>query len=140
MVRGSSYNGLVRVMLRELSAAEMRVAEEMTKCGTREEIAEGLSISINTVKSHMRNIFLKLNIHSDTELLMVMVCEKLGKDFSMKELREKGVSMLLSLTLLVMACTLNTPDSMRRMSRRGGRVRIENVIDGGQDDGSDDRR
>lgn len=92
MVRGSSCKGLVRVMLRELSAAEMRVAEEMTKCGTREEIAEGLSVSINTVKSHMRNIFLKLNIHSDTELLMVMVCEKLGKKFNAKELREKGVS------------------------------------------------
>ena len=63
--------------------------------------------------------------------------DALGKKFSVKELREKGVSVLLSLTLLVMGCINATPDDMRRMPRRGGR-RIETVIDGGTDNGDDE--
>lgn len=125
-------------MLQELSATEMRVAKEMTKCVRRKDAAENLLMSIDSVKLHLKNIYLKLNIHSDTELLMVMVCDALGKKFSVKELRERGVSILLSLTLLVMGCMNMTPDDMRRMPRRGGR-RIEVVTDnGGLDNGSDD--
>lgn len=124
-------------MLSELSAAEMRVAREMTKCGTRDEVAERLFCSVNTVKTHLKNIYMKLNIHTDTELWVVMACEALGKRFSVKELREKGVSILLSMTLLVMGLTNATPDDMRRMPRRGAR-RIEVVTDGGQSDGGDD--
>lgn len=77
-------------MLHELTAAEMRVAKEMTKCGTREEVAERLFLSVNTVKMHIKNIYLKLNIHTETELWIVMACEALGKRFSAKELRERG--------------------------------------------------
>lgn len=125
-------------MLQELSATELRVAKEMTKCVRRKDAAENLLMSIDSVKLHLKNIYLKLNIHSDTELLMVMVCDALGKKFSVKELRERGVSFLLSLTLLVMGCMNMTPDDMRRMPRRSGR-RIEVVTDnGGWDNGSDD--
>lgn len=124
-------------MLRELSATELRVAKEMTKCVKRKDAAENLLMSIDSVKLHLKNIYLKLNIHSDTELLMFMVCDALGKRFSVKELRERGVSILLSLTLLVMGCINATPDDMRRMPRRGGR-RIETVMDGGTGDGGDD--
>lgn len=124
-------------MLRELSAAEMRVAKEMTKCRSRQEVADALFVSVNAVKWHLKNIYLKLNIHTDTELWIVMACEALGKKFSAKELRERGVSILLSLTLLVMGCINATPDDMRRMPRRGGR-RIETVIDGGTDNGDDE--
>lgn len=124
-------------MLRELSAAEMRVAKEMTKCRSRQEVADALFVSVNAVKWHLKNIYLKLNIHTDTELWIVMACEALGKKFSAKELRERGVSILLSLTLLVMGCINATPDDMRRMPRRGGR-RIETVIDGVTDNGDDE--
>ena len=124
-------------MLSELSAAEMRVAKEMTKCRSRQEVADALFVSVNAVKWHLKNIYLKLNIHTDTELWIVMACEALGKKFSAKELRERGVSILLSLTLLVMGCINATPDDMRRMPRRGGR-RIETVIDGGTDNGDDE--
>lgn len=124
-------------MLQELSATELRVAKEMTKCVRRKDAAENLLMSIDSVKLHLKNIYLKLNIHSDTELLMVMVCDALGKKFSVKELRERGVSILLSLTLLVMGCMNMASDDMRRMPRRSGR-RIETVIDGGADDGCDD--
>lgn len=124
-------------MLRELTASEMRVAKEMTKCRSRQEVADALFVSVNAVKWHLKNIYLKLNIHTDTELWIVMACEALGKKFSAKELRERGVSILLSLTLLVMGCINATPDDMRRMPRRGGR-RIETVIDGGTDNGDDE--
>lgn len=124
-------------MLRELTAAEMKVAKEMTKCQSRQEVADALFVSLNSVKWHLNNIYMKLNIHNDMQLVMLMACEALGKRFSVKELREKGVNILLSLTLLVMGCMNATPDDMRRMPRRSGR-RIEVVIDGGLDDGSDD--
>lgn len=124
-------------MLRELSAAEMKVAKEMTKCRSRQEVADALFVSVNAVKWHLKNIYLKLNIHNDMQLVMVMVGDALGKKFSVKELREKGVSVLLSLTLLVMGCINATPDDMRRMPRRSGR-RIEVVTDnGGMDNGDD---
>lgn len=119
-------------MLSELSPAELRVAKEMTKGGTREQVAERLFVSHNTVKSHLKNIFLKLNIHSELELWVLMACESLGKKFSAKELREKGVSILLSVTLFVMGCMNANTDDMRRMPRRSGR-KIEVVIDGGDD-------
>lgn len=116
----------------------MRVAKEMTKCAGREGAAEKLYLSAETVRTHLKNIYLKLNIHNEMELLMVVVGDALGKKFSVKELREKGVSVLLSLTLLVMGCMNATPDDMRRMPRRSGR-RIEVVTDnGGWDNGSDD--
>lgn len=124
-------------MLRELTASEMRVAKEMTKCRSRQEVADALFLSINAVKWHLKNIYIKLNIHNDMQLVMVMVGDALGKKFSVKELREKGVSVLLSLTLLVMGCINATPDDMRRMPRRSGR-RIETVIDGGTDNGDDE--
>lgn len=124
-------------MLRELTASEMRVAKEMTKCRSRQEVADALFLSINAVKWHLKNIYLKLNIHNDMQLVMVIVGDALGKKFSVKELREKGVSVLLSLTLLVIGCINATPDDMRRMPRRGGR-RIETVIDGGNDNGDDE--
>lgn len=121
-------------MLRELTAAELRVAKEMTKCKGRQGVADDLCMSINTIKMHLRNVYLKLNIHTDMELQMVMACEALGKKFSIKELREKGVNILLSMIFLVMACTNASPSDMRRMPRRSGR-RIEIVMEGGTDDG-----
>lgn len=123
-------------MLRELSAAEMRVAKEMTKCGGREYVADKLCLSVETVRTHLKNIYLKLNIHNEMELLMVVVGDALGKRFSAKELREKGMSVMLSVLFLVMGCTNATPDDMRRMPRRSGR-RIETVIDGGMDNGDE---
>lgn len=119
-------------MLRELTASELRVAKELTKCQSRKEVADALCISLNSVKWHLNNIYLKLNIHNDMQLVMLMVGDALGKKFSARELREKGVTVLLSVTLLVMGCINATPDDMRRMPRRGRR--IETVIDGGTDD------
>lgn len=123
-------------MLSELTATELKVAKEMTKCIRRQEVADNLFMSIDSVKRHLKNIYLKLNISNEMQLVMLMACDALGKKFSAKDIREKGVTILLSITLIVMACRLATPDSMRRMPRRSGR-RIEVVDNGGIDYGDD---
>lgn len=125
-------------MIAELSRAEMRVAEAICKGYTVKEAADALFVSPETVKSTKRNIFMKLNVKKETELIMLMVCNVLGKKFSIKELRERGVSMLLSLLFLVMALNYSSPDDMRQMrARRAGR-RYEQVIGGTDDGGQDD--
>lgn len=118
----------------ELSRAERRVAEALCKGFTVQEAAESLFVSPDTVKSAKKSIFLKLNIKKETELVMWMACKVLGKNFNLKDLREKGISLLLSLTFLIMAVTYQSSDDMRQMRvRRSGR-RYEQVVDGGQDD------
>jgi LuxR family maltose regulon positive regulatory protein len=47
----------------ELSASELRVLRYLPTNLTRPEIAQALYVSINTVNTHMRNIYSKLAAH-----------------------------------------------------------------------------
>jgi LuxR family maltose regulon positive regulatory protein len=47
----------------ELSASELRVLRYLPTNLTRPEIARALYVSINTVNTHMRNIYSKLGAH-----------------------------------------------------------------------------
>ena len=53
----------------EISNGEYKVLEKIWDGKTNIEIAELLFISKNTVKSHIRNIYLKLNVHSKPEMV-----------------------------------------------------------------------
>lgn len=47
-----------------------------------------------TVKTQKKAIYQKLGISKDTELLWYMICERMGVEFGIKELREKGIELL----------------------------------------------
>ena len=55
--------------LRDLTSREMSVLGLVVDGKTNEEIADAMSISIFTVKSHLQKIYAKLNISGRTELL-----------------------------------------------------------------------
>lgn len=58
------------------------------------EVADRLSISYETVRVHKKAIYRKKGVTKDTELVMSMVCEKLGRPFTTKRLRRIGIAII----------------------------------------------
>lgn len=67
-------------MLR-LSERETEVLELLAKGMSDKEIASTLVISLHTVKVHLRNIYLKLRVHSRTQAV-IKYLQKEGKTCS----------------------------------------------------------
>lgn len=59
--------------LNQLSPKEVEVAEMIVKEHTNKEIAESMFISIETVKSHRKNIYSKLDINSPIGLIKLFM-------------------------------------------------------------------
>jgi DNA-binding CsgD family transcriptional regulator/N-acetylneuraminic acid mutarotase len=57
----------------ELSARECEILKLVATGATNQQIAFNLSISVNTVKTHLRNIFGKLGVESRTEATLLAV-------------------------------------------------------------------
>lgn len=58
------------------------------------EVASHLFKSYWTIKTQKKAIYQKLGISKDTELLWYMICERLGIDFNLQEIREKGIGII----------------------------------------------
>jgi DNA-binding CsgD family transcriptional regulator len=58
----------IRSQLEQLSAQERRIAEAMAKGKTNKEIAQDFFISLSTVKTHVNNIYKKLEVRSREEI------------------------------------------------------------------------
>ena len=74
-----------------LSRAEREVALMFCRGLTDKEIADRLFRSYHTVRTQKRTIYQKLGVSKDTELLWYMIFERLGKEFSLNLIREKGI-------------------------------------------------
>lgn len=61
---------------------------------TDKEVANKLFRSYHTVRTQKKAIYQKLGVSKDTELLWAMIFEKLGKEFSLNLIREKGIDSL----------------------------------------------
>jgi hypothetical protein len=57
-------------------------------------VASLLHKSYWTVKTQKRMIYWKLGISKDTELLWYMICKRMGKEFSLRRIREQGIELL----------------------------------------------
>ena len=74
-----------------MSRAEREVALMFCKGLTDKEIADRLFRSYHTVRTQKKTIYQKLGVSKDTELLWWMIFERLGKEFSLNLIREKGI-------------------------------------------------
>lgn len=58
---------------------------------TDKEVADRLYRSYHTVRTQKKAIYHKLGVSKDTELMWYMIFERLGKEFSLNYIREKGI-------------------------------------------------
>lgn len=57
------------------------------------EVADALCKSYHTVRVQKRAIYEKLGVSKDTELLWWLICEKLGIEFRLNEVRRYGTAL-----------------------------------------------
>lgn len=58
---------------------------------TDKEVAERLYRSYHTVRTQKKAIYHKLGVSKDTELMWYMIFERLGREFNLDVIREKGI-------------------------------------------------
>ena len=61
-------SGDVLMALYGLTAAEARIAAEVTMARTLEDLAAGIGVSVNTVKTHLKRVFIKCSVGSFAQL------------------------------------------------------------------------
>ncbi len=108
-----------------LSPVEMKVAEEYCKGYSDKEVADRLNKSFWTIKTEKKSIYRKLGISKDTELVIWIFCQKMKRNFDLKEIRKHGIEVLLSVLIVVMQISGDGIDMRRSVMRSGRRVRME---------------
>ena len=86
-----------------LSEREHLVAEQYCKGLADKEVADSLQRSEWTIKAQKRDIYKKLGISKDTELVLYMFCERMKINFDIKEIRKHGLELFFSILFLVIA-------------------------------------
>ena len=108
-----------------LSDREQLVAEQYAKGMTDKEVADVLGRSEWTIKAQKRDIYRKLGISKDTELVLYLFCDKLKINFDLKEIRKHGIELFFSILFLIMAVMDFQLDMRRcRMQQRGRVTRV----------------
>lgn len=67
-----THEQLNKVASSPLSKTEYLIVQHIFSGKTNQQIADANFISVNTVKTHVNNIFIKLNVHSKTQLISVL--------------------------------------------------------------------
>lgn len=90
-------------MRSELSPTEFNIAESYCRGLIDKEVAEVVDKPVWTVRTHKKHIYQKLQISSMQELVLWMVCKRIGKVWNAREVRLRGLSAILSILLFVQA-------------------------------------
>jgi DNA-binding CsgD family transcriptional regulator len=61
-----------------LTPSEAAISDQIARGRTLRQIADRNSVSLNTVKTHLRAIFAKTNVRSQSDLVRVVLCHCLG--------------------------------------------------------------
>jgi hypothetical protein len=90
-------------MRSELSPTEFHIAESYCRGLIDKEVAEVVDKPVWTVRTHKKHIYQKLQISSMQELVLWMVCKRIGKVWNAREVRLRGLSAILSIPLFIQA-------------------------------------
>lgn len=90
-------------MRSELSPTEFHIAENYCRGLIDKEVAEVVDKPVWTVRTHKKHIYQKLQISSMQELVLWMVCKRIGKVWNAREVRLRGLSAILSILLFIQA-------------------------------------
>lgn len=90
-------------MRSELSPTEFHIAESYCRGLIDKEVAEVVDKPVWTVRTHKKHIYQKLQISSMQELVLWMVCKRIGKVWNAREVRLRGLSAILSILLFIQA-------------------------------------
>lgn len=104
-----------------LTDREHLVAEQYCKGLADKEVADVLNRSEWTIKAQKRDIYKKLGISKDTELVLYMFCERMQIDFDLKEIRKHGLEIFFAVLFTLMAM-LNYSIDMRLQMCEGVRA------------------
>lgn len=107
-----------------LSHAELIVAKEYCKGLEDKEVADNLNKSLWTVKTQKRTIYRKLGISKETELMLYMLCDRLKKDFDLKEIRKHGIEFFFSVLFMVISITGDFHIDMRKCTMQARTIKI----------------
>lgn len=83
---------------------EREIADLMARGLSEKEIAEHLNRSPATANNHTRNMREKLHVNKNTELILAYIADVNHKKFSISEIRQFGVSIIL---ILINICLFN---------------------------------
>lgn len=109
----------------KLTTLERNIAYEFTKGLTDGEVADNLYKSIWTIRAHKKDIYRKLGITKETELMLWVLCDRFKKDFDIKELHKHGLELIFSVLFIVMQITCNSVDMRTtRMPRPTNTTRV----------------
>ena len=90
-------------MRSELSPTEFHIAESYCRGLIDKEVSEVVDKPVWTVRTHKKHIYQKLQISSMQELVLWMVCKRIGKVWNAREVRLRGLSAILSILLFIQA-------------------------------------
>ena len=80
-----------------LTEAELRIIELLVRGYSEKEIADRLHLSRYTVNNHMKNARKRYGLNKNTEVIMLYIAYVNNKKFSLKKLREFGLSAIMIL-------------------------------------------
>jgi len=110
-----------------LSKRELEVSELLVFGATCQDAANSLFLSIDTIITHKKNIYRKLNIRKETELSKWYFCRRFNISINIKPIAQSIVALAMLFLLGGEAIANHQNDMLRTAKTRTSRVRTSRV-------------
>lgn len=122
--------------MKPLTEREREVATEYCKGLADKEVADNMKRSVWTIKAQKRDIYRKLGISKDTELVIYMLCDRMKVNFDLKDIRKHGIELFFSIWFFILSLiSVNQIDMRRCKLQSRARVSVRTV--GGRKNNND---